>query len=501
MHRMWQVGLSLMMGLSMSLGISLVIAERAVPAFAVTPCPFKVIGGEVEGETLVCGTLYALEDRQDPRSPVIEMAVVILKARSETPDPDPVLYLEGGPGGSSLAYYDIWLNARLRETRDIILFDQRGTGYSFPTLNCEEYFYGDAVETRECRDRLQAEDIDLSMYRSAQAAQDVGDLIVTLNLPQVNLFGVSYGSRLALTVMRDRPERIRSVILDGVYPPHINMLEGQANNGYRALEQLFADCAADAVCDAAYPDLVDVFYEAVKRLDKNPIVVTDSSDYTYDMSGYALVNDMFDLLYDTYSLPLLPGKIYAAYEGDGDLYSTFGDERFTDSLPQGTTINPDDYFEMIDDSSEGLFNSVECAEEVPFNDIDLAHQNAKSIPYALREPLLGGLQTEVKECAIWDAPAAPALENDPVRSDIPTLVLSGDYDPITPVAWGQAAADYLPNSHFYVLHGTGHGSVEVVACATDMALDFLAVPGDKINDTCVGQMKIKFYVPTRHTPR
>jgi pimeloyl-ACP methyl ester carboxylesterase len=501
MHRVWQVAFGVMLCLSMSIGVVQVAAERAVPEFVQTPCPFKVIGGEVEGKTLICGTLYALENRQDPRSPVIEMIVVILKAKSETPDPDPVLYLEGGPGGSSLAYYDIWLNARLRETRDIILFDQRGTGYSFPTLNCDEYFYGDGVETRECRDRLEAEDIDLTMYRSAQAAQDVGDLITALQLDQVNLFGVSYGTRLALTVMRDRPERVRSVILDGVYPLHVNMLEEQANHGYQALQRLFADCAADPVCNGAYPELESVFYEAVKRLDKNPIPVTDFNGYSYDMSGYMLVNDMFDLLYDTYSLPLLPGKIYAAYNGDGELYSTFGDERFTDSLPQGATINPDDYFEMIDDSSEGLYNSVECAEEVPFNDIALAQENAKSIPYALREPLLSGLHAEVKDCGIWDTPAAPDLENEPVTSAIPTLVLSGDYDPITPVAWGQTAADYLPNSHFYVLHGTGHGSVEVVSCATNLAIDFLADPTGEIDETCVGQMKIKFYVPTRHTPR
>jgi len=496
MRRGWLIAIVL---LGLSLGQ--VTARRAVPAFEITPCPFKVIGGEVEGETLTCGTLYALENREDHKSPVIEMVVLILKARTSNPAPDPVLYLEGGPGGSSLAYYDIWLNARLRETRDIILFDQRGTGYSFPTLNCEEYFYGDDVETRDCRDRLREEDIDLSMYRSEQAAQDVGDLIEALNLDQVNLFGVSYGSRLALTVMRDRPERVRSVILDGVYPPHINMLEEQANHGYQALERLFADCAADPVCNEAYPDLADVFYEAVKRLDKTPIPVTDYDGNSYEMTGYDLVNDMFDLLYDTYSLPLLPGKIYAAYHGDGDLYSTFGDERYTDSLPQGATIDPDDYYEMIDDMSEGLFNSVECAEEVPFNTLDTAEDNAKSIPYALREPLMGGLRTEFKDCEIWDVPAAPASENDPVRSDIPTLVLSGDYDPITPVAWGQAAAKYLPNSHFFMLHGTGHGSVEVVSCATDLAVDFLDDPNGQLDDRCVGEMKIKFYVPTRHTPR
>lgn len=497
MQRGWLIAIGLVIWLS----LGMVTAQRKVPAFEETPCPFKVIGGEVEGETLICGTLYALEDRQDPRSPVIEMIVVILKAKSATPEPDPVLYLEGGPGGSSLAFYDIWLNARLRETRDIILFDQRGTGYSFPTLNCEEYFYGDDVETRDCRERLREEDIDLTMYRSAQAAQDVGDLIEALDLEQVNLFGVSYGSRLALTVMRDRPERIRSVILDGVYPPHVNALEEQANHGYQALEQLFADCAADPVCDKAYPDLANVFYEAVKRLDKEPIPVTDYSGYSYDMTGYDMVNDMFDLMYDTYSLPLLPGKIYAAYNGDGELYSTFGDERYTGTLPQGATIDPDEYLEMIDDMSEGLFNSVECAEEVPFNSLDLAEENALSIPYALREGLLGGLRTEFKDCEIWDIPAAPDFENEPVRSEIPTLVLSGDYDPITPVSWGQAAADYLTNSSFYVLHGTGHGSVEVVACATDLAVDFLDDPTGPIDDRCVGQMKIKFYVPTRHTPR
>jgi pimeloyl-ACP methyl ester carboxylesterase len=482
------------------LSLSLVTARRDVPSFEYTPCPFEVIGGEVEGETILCGTLYALEDRADTKSPVVEMIVVILKSLSETPAPDPVLYLEGGPGGSSLAYYDLWLGARLRDTHDIILFDQRGTGYSFPTLNCDEYYYGDDVETRDCRDRLREEDIDLSMYRSEQAAQDVGDLLAALDLDQVNLFGVSYGSRLALTVMRDRPERVRSVILDGVYPPHINMLENRAVNSYHALEQLFADCAADSACDNAYPNLADVFYETVKQLDKHPIPVTEYG-YSYDMTGFDLVRNMFHLLYDTYALPLLPGKIYAAYNSDGDLYSTFGDERFIDSLQQGATIDPDDYIEMIDDMSEGLYNSVECAEEVPFNEIDITHENAEVIPYALREPLLAGTNNEYVECDVWDVPSAESIENEPVISDIPTLVLSGDYDPNTPSIWGRAAAEYLPNSRFYLLKGTGHGSVELVSCATDLAVDFLADPMSEIEDRCVDRMKIKFYIPSRHTPR
>lgn len=499
MRRVWLLSFGLIVWLC--LGSVQAQRDRRVPSFEIMPCPFKVVGGEVEGETLICGTLYAQENREDKHSPVIEMVVAILKARSKTPAPDPVIYLEGGPGGSSLAYYNLWLNARLRETRDIILFDQRGTGYSFPTLNCDEYFYGDDVETRDCRDRLRQEDIDLSMYRSAQAAQDVGDLIDALKLEQVNLFGISYGTRLALTVMRDRPEHIRSVILDGVYPPHVNMLDTQANHGYDALKQLFADCAADAACNAAYPDLADTFYAAVKRLDKEPMPVTDYEGSTYDMTGYDLVNDMFDLLYNTYALPLLPGKIYAAYEGDGDLYATFGDERFVDELDQGATINPDDYLEMIDDMSEGLFNSVECAEEVPFDSLATAEKNAKEIPFALREPLMGGLRTEFKDCDIWDVPAAPVLENDPVRSEIPALVLSGNYDPITPVSWGRSTAEYLPNSTFYMLPGTGHGSVEIVACATDLAIDFLADPGGPIDDHCVAKMKIKFYIPSRHTPR
>jgi pimeloyl-ACP methyl ester carboxylesterase len=219
------------------------------------------------------------------------------------------------------------------------------------------------------------------------------------------------------------------------------------------------------------------------------------------MTGFDLVNNMFDLLYDTSSLPLLPGKIYAAYHGDGNLYSTFGDERFTDALDQSVTVNTDDYRQMIDDMSEGLFNSVECAEEVPIDSLEVARKNAKSIPRALRDPLMSGLNSEFSDCDIWNVPAAPALENEPVRSDIPALILSGDYDPITPIAWGQAAADYLPNSSFYVLRGTGHGSVEVVPCATDLAIDFLADPGGLIDARCVDKMKIKFYVPSRHTPR
>ncbi|HEX6305128.1 MAG TPA: alpha/beta fold hydrolase, partial [Anaerolineales bacterium] len=205
------------------------------------------------------------ENRARPEGSLIQLHVAVFRSRSEEPENDPVVHLAGGPGSSSLGVAGYILGQgmdAILEQRDLILFDQRGTGYSQPRLDCPErealtptLLEGslsqraeqDAIveALRECRERLTEEGVDLSAYNSAASAADVNDLRRALGYTKINLYGVSYGTRLGLTVMRDYPQAVRSAVLDSAYPPQVNLYTSLAPNAERAFNQLFAGCTAD----------------------------------------------------------------------------------------------------------------------------------------------------------------------------------------------------------------------------------------------------------------
>jgi len=518
----------------LALGIALLLAALlASQALAQAPrieedaCPFLVIAPEVEGETIICGRLIVPENRARRSGPTLSLQVAILVSHASEPA-TPIVYLEGGPGGSAVMNVpDVWTRSALRQHSNILVFDQRGTGYSTPSLDCPEFLDDDGDDPlRACRDRLAGAGIDLSAYNSRENASDVADLLEVLEIEAATLYGVSYGTRLALTVMRDHPERIASVILDGVYPPHVNGYDEQAWNGYLAFEHLFDDCRADAWCDAAYPDLRATFLAMVDALDAAPMIDDDGTAITSD----DVVNDLFQLLYDTNALPHLPAIIAAAAARDIDAWfdaqdripADFHDDEsdaYWDALDARLLVltglddldDLDDYLDTldddaydallaeaageVDDDAEGMFSSVECSEEVPFNDLDLAIDWAQDIPEQMRALIEGVIDT-FADCAIWDVPAADAIENEPVVSAIPTLLLSGAYDPITPPWWGDEAAAYLLWSTHVVFPDMGHGTVDIRPCPTEIALAFLADPWAVPDTSCVEELgPPEFWVP------
>jgi pimeloyl-ACP methyl ester carboxylesterase len=233
----------------------------------VTHCPFALDATLVEGKHVRCGFLVVPEDRSQPQGPTIRLAVAIFKASSPHPDPDPVVVLGGGPGIALLENLGPRVNAgNLPSNRDLILFDQRGAGYSQPSLRCQ------AFETLQaCHSRLVKSGINLNAFTTLENAADVHDLIRTLDYRQVNLDGVSYGTRLALTVMRLYPADLRSVVLNSVLPPQVNLFTNIPRATARAFDVLFRGCAADRSCNATYPHLQAVFSQLVAQLNIAPI--------------------------------------------------------------------------------------------------------------------------------------------------------------------------------------------------------------------------------------
>ncbi|MEM6284664.1 MAG: alpha/beta fold hydrolase, partial [Chloroflexota bacterium] len=390
------------------------------------------------------------------------------------------------------------------DQRDFIVFDQRGTGYSWPALTCEEYDNMQydildenlpaeenirlSVEAMErCRQRLEIRGFDLGAYTSAQSAADLNDLRRVLGYEEWNLYGISYGTRLALTAMRDHPEGIRSVVIDSVLPPQVSMFDELTQNADRAFNTLFLNCAMDAACNKAYPRLGTVFYEVVEQLNAEPAqmyIIHPASEREVEVlvNGDRLVGLTFLALYSESFIPYLPRIIYDVRDGNYSLLA---------GTMEGVLLEQEGF-------SMGMNFSVQCMEEAPFTTLDSIAQSHAVYPaaatYFQTSPNTGEIIFSV--CEAWRGGTAPLpIENEPVISDIPTLVLSGEYDPITPPRWAEIAATTLSNGYFFNIPSVGHGASVSHNCPLDMMQAFLSNPQVPPNSNCVGQIDpIEFYI-------
>lgn len=461
----------------------------ATIGFHDTDCPFEVF----DDEAINCGYLTVPENRADPESITIDLAVAIIRAGGTRPRTDPILYLEGGPGGSALADPDYWLESILHTSRDIILLDQRGTGYSIPSLDCpetdaylseEDSGYASLIEAAQaCRDRLTLDGVDLTQYNSADSAADVADLRLALDIDEWNLYGVSYGTRLALTVMRDHPEGVRAVVLDSVYPPNAPGYTEDAANSVAAIETLIDGCADDDECADAFPSLKRRFYRTVADLNESPVEIDG-----YETTGDDLVNFLFNSLYDTVLIPYLPLVIYAASEGNYKPWSTLDayvndEEEYSVLFAAGP--RQDDEPPVNDGDAQGMYYSVECHEAVIFGDYDAAAELVADYPEAVTEGLLDGLEESFAICELWGAGDGGAVESRPVFSEIPTLITAGEYDPVTPSRWSKLAAETLPNSFYVEMPRGGHGVTFVDECGERIVRAFLNRPDRRPSTSCM----------------
>lgn len=466
----------------------------AAGKYRAADCPFEI---DFDA-TVDCGYLTVPENRSLDEGAKIELAVAILRAAGTPVEPDPIAYLAGGPGSSALV--DLisdpqgWLDYPFHQNRDIIFIDQRGTGYSLPTLNCPEL---EALETEEtdskdpeleatiaCRSRLRAEGIDLAAYNTDENAADIASLQTALGYEQINLYGVSYGTRLCLAVLRDHPVGLRSVVLDSPFPPNVDLPTEEALTSMKALRRLFDSCAADPDCNAAYPNLEATLLTTVTELNEMP-GETELEDYetgeSYPVEIYGddLLKALIQALYDESSIRLLPRVIYEAANGSFETYALLGGGEGASRLLQDEQDRSD---------SEGMFNSVTCHDEYAFGDYDVAEQAAIA---AIRDELLSGLFTAegiFATCAVWDVGSAAPRENQAVVSDVPTLILAGEYDPVTPPLWGQLAAETLSRSFFYEIPGFGHSVTAAPGCPVEIMTMFFTNPEDEPDGRCVLEM-------------
>ncbi|MEA3336701.1 MAG: alpha/beta hydrolase [Chloroflexota bacterium] len=330
-------------------------APSSEDLYAVTqsPCDVPPGGDEIEGETIICGTVSVPENYDDPDGNRIPLSYALLKASGDSPAPDPVIFLHGGPGSGELLTLATFVEdfATVRQDRDVLVFDQRGAGFSNAPLDCamdlieREEEIADAVAQASpedadklrqakileiCAQAAQERGVDLSQYNTINNARDVQSVVTALGYEDFNLYGHSYGTKLALETMRQQPAGLRSVVVDSVAPPDIELYARSREPALEAAQALFAACAAGDACNAAYPDLEARFNLLMAQLEQAPIVVNEEQSITP-----AEVIALFNLRNSRYNGPgisaHLPRMIAELEQGVTDTY---------DGLMDGSLLPP-----------------------------------------------------------------------------------------------------------------------------------------------------------------
>ena len=449
-----------------------------------------------------CGYVVMPENRAKPDGRTVQVAVAVFKSQYPNPHPDPVVVLSA-PGSTVIANLGVGLGPSGMATyfgnRDVILVDLRGTGLSKPSLACPEIWAAglgildrhpsqkqkDALAvqaTRQCRDRLVRAGVDLNAYTTLSDAADVAAIGPALGYPSVDLYGLSYGTRLALTVMRLSPEHLRSVILDSVLPPQAALFaEDLASEGH-ALSAMVATCNADAVCRKEYPRFAGEFSALVQQLDAHPapiqITVPGVGTRNALLTGGSLVWSALAMLYDPSASESMFKMIATASHHDYALAAQ--------SL--GTTMEYDNPSYL----SAGAYFSMLCSEDAPYTSPAQITAAGQALPAGLRPDAVAGELAVLQDCQAWHVQPVPAWQKTAVRSSVPTLILSGEYDPAWPPTLGQLAARTLVHSYVVTFPSTGSDQLFVSAggnCPDYIALNFLRSPGKRLDTSCVALME------------
>ena len=412
-----------------------------------------------------CGTLIRPLDPSGEEPGEIELRVAVVPALNLTPEPDPLVPIAGGPGQGSVQFYMAysWAFEDVRRNRDILLIDQRGTGES-ATMDCE--FDDDMVEgeystelTIEYTERCLAElPYDPRFFTTSVAVTDMEAVREALGYPSLNLYGVSYGTRVAQHFARRYPDSTRSVVIDGVVPPQLSLGPEIATESQKAVDKVLARCAAEESCNERYPDLAEAFSRVVADLRDIGVEITVPNPSTgrpeevlFGAGEFAAAIRL--LAYHPNSMALMPLLIHEA--GKGNL------------IPLGSQYMMT-MIAMMDSMSLGMHNAVMCTEDVPFYD-------PSTIDYdGLEASYMGTFQLEALEaiCSVW--PAGPIDEGfkAPLATDLPVLLLSGDADPITPPRYAELAAVDLENATHLIGKDQGHGQIGV-GCTRRLVADFI----------------------------
>lgn len=451
--------------------------QQSVAGLQLQPCNAEQVAALGRAE---CGQLAVAENPQDPEGRQIQLNVLRLPAIASSPKPDPLFLLAGGPGEAATQMLERLprLFREINRQRDLVFVDQRGTGASNPldckpseptdfSLSAQESFAFQESLLRDCLDSYQA---DLRFYTTPFAMDDLNHVREALGYPLINLWGGSYGTRAALVYMRRHPDTVRAAVLDSVAPFGIQLPHHMLADADSSLRRLFSLCAQQSACHQRFGDLESKTRQLIRELDSKPRNIEVEHPLTQEsvqvnVSGQLVAGLIRLGLYQRNLGPVLPLAIESAVEGDFRPLMLL-------------LMLADDAGESM---SMGMHHTILCAEDImrPAP----AANNENSI---LQLDLLSQMQ---KSCEFWPRGILPEDYFVPVSSAIPTLLVSGELDPVTPPRWADRAAETLSDSLHIRVPGAHHIASHV-GCVDDLVVAFLDAGESRELDTdCINGIK------------
>lgn len=441
-------------------------AEAAAPEYHPAACHTAFEGRQVD-----CGTLVVDESRGQPASRRVEIPVAIVRASAPKPGLPPVVYLHGGPGGSALAGLPTRLKSAVgRELiaidQDWIFLDQRGAGMGKPALDCPGAQLTDAgppsaedaAKINACLRAFADQGINLSRYNAVEVARDVEDLRQVLKLPKIDLFGGSYGTRIEAAIQTHAPHGVRVVVQDSPWPPEGGWAAGTPEQVSAAVAIVLKKCAAQPECAARYPDVGARFAETARRWLAGPQTVGGKTYTHEDLAAF-----LMEATYSNAGVRRLPANLARISAGD--------------LSPVDEVMAERTYYD------EGQHMAHLCREELPFESPQRVRAGAGDDPIA--QLLVTSLNRLFDVCRGLGVAPAAALENQPVKTPIPTLFLAAEIDPGCPPHLTEAAARGYSASQVVVVANATHGVTGNNACARAMARGFFADPIRPLDRSCL----------------
>jgi len=433
-------------------------------------------------EELLCGKLTVYENRKTRTGRTLDLKVVVLPAFDQKTKAEPLFDLAGGPGAASTegAPFYAGPGKEYRRRHDVICVDQRGTGQSnrlsIPQEKTPQHYLREMYPVdyvKEMRHALEQR-ADLTKYTTSIAMDDLDDVRAWLGYDKINLFGWSYGTRAALVYMRQHPEHVHSAILLCVAPMDLKMPLHHSEAAGRALDLLLSECEHDAACHAAFPQIREDWKNTLAQLEKEPARVEYSPPKTRAPTTLRIERDVFaekirTWMYGRDKAARIPLIVHHATDGD---FAPFLQQAIGPSIP--------------DFVADGMYLSATCAEDVPFIDQEEAARLNTGNPFGNYRVL-----QQTRACGMWPRGEIPPDFLEPVQSNTPVLIFSGNMDPITPPKYGEEVARHLPNSRHVVIREAGHGpqGLSDPGCLDRIAIEFLD-KGDaqNLDVSCVDRM-------------
>jgi len=433
-------------------------------------------------EELFCGKLTVFENRETRTGRTIDLNLVVLPALDQKAKAEPLFDLAGGPGASSAERADFYVGPGkdYRRRHDVVCVDQRGTGQSnrlsIPREKTAQYYLSEMFPidyVRQLRHALEQR-ADLTKYTTSIAMDDLDDVRAWLGYDRINLFGASYGTQAALVYMRQHPEHVRSAILLAVAPTDLKMPLHHSEAAARAMDLLLVECERDAGCHAAFPQIRDDWKNALAQLEKQPERVEYSSDgkaasTTVEIQRGVFAEKIRTWMYGRDKAARIPMIVHHAAGGD---FAPFLQQAIGPSIP--------------DFIADGEYLSVTCAEDVPFiNQEEAAKLNADN-PFGNYRVF-----QQTRACGMWPRGKIPTDFLEPVSSNAPVLIFSGNMDPVTPPKYGEEVAKHLRNSRHIIIAEAGHGvdGLKDPGCVDRIAIEFLDKGDAKDLDvSCIERM-------------